>query len=99
MTVEELDAIKACSEKADKHSSLKYVWESWHDNAALIAEVERLTLERAAAVADLQKAITTTCDDMCFYCKNLDTEECTQCDVDEHESKWEWRGAREAANG
>ena len=58
------------------------------DIPALIAEVKRLSAEvesvkreRDAAVADLQKAITTTCDDMCFYCKNLDTEECTQCDV------------------
>jgi len=69
-----------------------------HDVSLLIAENKRLTIERNAAVADLREAITVVCDDECRFCKHSNSSECALCNA-EAENKWEWRGAREAANG
>ena len=69
-----------------------------HDVSLLIAEVERLTLERDAAVADLREAIAASCDDECRFCKHANSPKCVACNADA-ENKCEWRGEREAANG
>ena len=66
------------------------------DVPALIAKVERLIIERDAAVADLREAIAIVCDDACKFCKN--SLECAICCTGV-EDKWEWRGVQEAVNG
>jgi len=88
------------------HGKLNAIKRDWQriilraidDFSALVAAVERLTLERDAAVADLREAIAASCDDECRFCRHANSPECAACNA-AAENKWEWRGAREAANG
>jgi len=67
----------------------------------LISEVERLTLERNAAVADLRAVVEQNSGSNCILCKYLpkkgEHERCQACGYGD-KNKWEWRGVQEVGH-
>jgi len=85
MTKERFDGIKARSKE-----SLVEMFPFLLDMRDLVAEVERLTRERDAAIADLDAYKVDKCSACRFNVDNPDALGCTFC------SGWQWRGVKEA---
>ncbi|MDR0512067.1 MAG: hypothetical protein LBG93_03055 [Treponema sp.] len=98
MKNEQLKAIKAWI--TSSYSNDHYVgYGLKRDIRDLIAEVERLTRERDAAVADLkniniQETFCSTCKYFNFSAKE---NPCAQClkNIENGRIKWQWRGVQE----
>lgn len=87
--------------KADRTNTISAIqrkYESmWVYAKTLEEQVEKLTAERDAALADLEK-IAKKLNYPCHWCGNAydaDPTLCVMCDEDEKNGNFEWRGVQE----
>ena len=94
MTKDQLDAIRPrCRVTGDHSYKLP---DARRDMSALLAEVERLTHERDAAIADAREFSCRIC---CTYCRFYNTSSyIPPCSTCSDMSNWQWRGAQEVTN-
>ena len=91
ISVERMNRIRRSCEVTLASRCVDCYYPAYEDTAMLIAEVDRLNLELAAAHANLKQ--TKSCS-TCFY-DRLDP--AVKCDGCHCEAEWKWRGIQAGA--